>query len=334
VSRPSTRAPDAAVTAVHPPFRAVVSRAVPCGGALGGAAPVAAPAVAGLGGAVLGDAELGGAPGGRVPERARRPRSACAFRRRRRSRRRGSRAPQPRSSRGSRSRGAPAGGPVRSGGSGASGAASAVSAVRGSSAQTSRPGPCSWAPQEWHRASTSSSPLPCSSSACRRDDGWGWPGAQPSSRTAMRTRSARSDNSQTMCLLAVCTIALVTSSETTSAAVSQVSSHTDQPVSRARVRRLAWAGEPGWAASSNRNRRSAAGPEAAATVAAPGPWGPAAASVPKGADGITLATIAPPRTLGKSHSENCRVLCDVLDGRGTLLATARRAAPLRIGPEV
>src|SRR5690606_27438052 len=55
---------------------------------------------------------------------------------------------------------------------------------------------------------------------------------------------------------------------------------------------------------------------------------PAAASVPKGTDGITLATIAPARTLGKCHSENCRVLCDGPDGRGTLLATASRAAPV------
>ncbi|CAM5701532.1 hypothetical protein STENM36S_07338 [Streptomyces tendae] len=46
-------------------------------------------------------------------------------------------------------------------------------------------------------------------------------------------------SSHTMCLLAVCTITLVTSSETTRAAVSQVSSHTAQPLSRARVRRLA-----------------------------------------------------------------------------------------------
>ncbi|GGR93860.1 hypothetical protein GCM10010220_52920 [Streptomyces parvulus] len=98
-----------------------------------------------------------------------------------------------------------------------------------------------------------------------------------------------------MWLLAVCTIALVTSSETTRAAVSQVSSHTDQPFSRARVRRLACAGELGWAASSKRNRRSAAAvPEGPAPIAAPRPREPAVASVPKGADGITLATIAPP----------------------------------------
>ncbi len=96
-----------------------------------------------------------------------------------------------------------------------------------------------------------------------------------------------------MWLLAVCTMALVTSSVTTRAAVSHVSSQTDQPVSRARVRRLACAGEPGWAASSKRNRRSAA-VAGRGTAAAPGPERSAEASVPKGGDGITLATISPP----------------------------------------
>src|SRR5689334_13738110 len=54
------------------------------------------------------------------------------------------------------------------------------------------------------------------------------------------------------------------------------------------------------------------------------------ASVPNGADGITLATIASPRTLGKTHSEKCRVTCDAVGARGTLLATASRAAPVGI----
>lgn len=164
-------------------------------------------------------------------------------------------------------------------------------AERGSSAQTSSPGPVSWAPQAVHIAATRSNPLPCSSSG-RCGDGWGSPGAHPSSRTAIRTRSPPSCSSHTTWRLAVCTMALVTSSETTSSAVSQVSSQTDQPESRARVRCRACAAEPGCAASSKRNRRSAA-VSGHAPAAAPRRNRSSAASVPNGADGITFATISP-----------------------------------------